>query len=119
MNADAYDLLILGCSGPGAGAAIQGAVYFAQMAAGVHVVLLLIAAVFSLRFRKWFWQAVVLAVLLAFHPLWFDDGRSGDCGAMLQLYSMIWIAISVPLVGSAIRSNRTPERFTDSDSNSG
>ena len=90
---------------------IQGAVYFAKMAAGVHAVLLLLSVGVLVRFRGRFWQATVLTLLFGLHPAWFDDGRSGDCGAMLQLSSMVWIAIGVPLCGSAIRSNLQHSKF--------
>lgn len=96
----------LACSGPEAGAAIAGSVFFAKMAAGVQAFLLLISLYFSLYYRGCFWQATVLGLLLALHPAWYGDGRSGDCGMMLQLASVLWIAGSVPLFGSAIRSNR-------------
>lgn len=102
-------ILILACSGPGAGQAIARNIaigYFFAVGTGL-------ATICYFWFRSWNggnWPAYACATLLAFHPAWSISARRGDCGATKVMASLVVFSIAfgllVPQVLPRIR-NRT------------
>ena len=91
------EILILACSGPGAGQAIARNIaigYFFAVGTGL-------ATVCYFWLRSWSggnWPAYLCALLLAFHPAWTISARRGDCGAVKVMGSLFVFSISFGLL---------------------
>jgi hypothetical protein len=102
--------LALACSGPGAMATILRSERLGWMLWGAT--LLLAVAVALVRLRADGWRAHwPLLLLVGVHPGWWMSARSGDCGRMLVLGSILVTALAPLVVGFLLwRSLRAARR---------
>jgi hypothetical protein len=116
------DLSLIGCSDPGAGAAIASAIESANIHAAVDAGLLLFSVgVFAIDFRRWwkvtkrvdslsmsilvFWVEhgrwpyfTIVALMCLLHPAWTISAIHGDCGAAKIEASLFVTCVSTIIV---------------------
>ena len=92
------DALILSCSGPGAGAAIQASIrmgYYCAVFAGFAL-----GTLFGFYLCKAGngWLVFLAAFLLAIHPAWTVSATGGDCGGSKVVMSGVVTIVLFGLV---------------------
>src|SRR5437588_147441 len=90
--------LILACSGPGAGAAIQQSIIIGYFCAAIGAVITLALAYDSWRMGYARFTLTVALLMLFLHPAWTISAIHGDCGFLKRDVSYFFTAIYLGLM---------------------
>lgn len=89
---------ILACSGPGTQELMVINDRFGTVSLAGCILFTLYFAYLFIKERKWFWMAIVSAILIPIHPRFYRDSIHGDCGNILAEVSFLFIGINVALI---------------------
>ena len=101
-------MLVLACSGPGAGdaMAVSGLIGLAALLVSFGATIFSVIRVRKLQVAKA--AAVIAVVLLALHPTVWLGVRSGDCGYTLRMAGPIVAALHLGVLGFVL--TRVPSK---------
>jgi hypothetical protein len=116
-------LIVLACSGPGAGATIQVSITIGYFCAAIGGVITAALAYDSLRTQRWRFALPIAAFMLLIHPAWTVSAVHGDCGSLKRDVSYAFTAIYFGLMvlqcfswkhrreSQLVTSDFSPEKF--------
>lgn len=91
-------LIVLACSGPGAGALIRENVVIGYFCAAIGGVMTIALGFDAWRTRRWRFALPVATVMLLIHPAWTISAVHGDCGFLKRDASYFFTAVYLGLM---------------------